>query len=66
MNNSRTNQIPIMAKLTVRQIRDLAKKIVLATPAGIRYRDLVQRIAADGGRDVGFSEFTVALRGRRC
>jgi hypothetical protein len=25
-----------------------------------------QAAAADGGRDTGFSEFTVARRGRRC
>jgi hypothetical protein len=34
-----------VAKLTVNQIRDLAKKTVLETPAGIRYRDLVRLIA---------------------
>lgn len=34
-----------MAKLTVQQIRDLAKTIVRETPGGIRYRDLVARIA---------------------
>ncbi len=34
-----------MPKLTVSQIRELAKQTVLHTPEGIRYRDLVHRIA---------------------
>lgn len=36
-----------MAKLTGRAIQDLARKIVAATPGGIRYSELVARIAAD-------------------
>jgi hypothetical protein len=35
-----------MAKLSVNQIRELAKKIVLSTPAGIRYKDLVHQIVS--------------------
>ena len=33
-----------MAKLTVQQIRDLARAIVVANPGGIRYTPLVQEI----------------------
>jgi len=34
-----------MGKLTVKQIRDLAKEIVATTPGGIRYSALVERIS---------------------
>jgi hypothetical protein len=34
-----------MAKLTVKEIRDLAKAIITANPGGIRYSTLVERIS---------------------
>ncbi|MFA7238251.1 MAG: hypothetical protein WC058_15435 [Phycisphaeraceae bacterium] len=36
-----------MAKLNVGQIRELAKRIVLSSPAGIRYSELVRRIEGE-------------------
>lgn len=36
-----------MAKLGVHQIRDLAKQVIQMTPQGIRYSDLVRRIATE-------------------
>jgi len=37
-----------MAKLSVQQIRELAKQIILNSPTGIRYSDLKRRIAEQG------------------
>ncbi|MCS7168047.1 MAG: hypothetical protein RMI91_12070 [Gemmatales bacterium] len=34
----------VVAKLTVQQIRELAKQIILESPTGIRYGELVRRI----------------------
>lgn len=36
-----------MPKLTVQQIRELAKKIIVESPSGIRYGELVRRVAQE-------------------
>jgi hypothetical protein len=45
--NQRSGGVPVVAKLSVNQIRELAKKIVQESPGGIRYSDLIRRIISE-------------------